>query len=130
VTGRGCGATFTLTVPTMPLDLGDVAASVNPTAPPTGRLPSRSGRRQPGCRRLTWRSCSPSSGADVRVAYDGDSGLSLIQSVQPDARCSTSDAGTDGYTVCRRVRETDPDRRIVVVSRSPASARRTIGRAR
>ena len=58
-----------------------------------------------------------SSGADVRTAYDGDSGLRLIQSFQPDAALlDIGMPGTDGYTVCRRIRETDPDRRIVLVA--------------
>ena len=57
------------------------------------------------------------SGADVRTAYDGDSGLRLIQSFQPDAALlDIGMPGTDGYTVCRRIRETDPDRRIILVA--------------
>ena len=115
--GPGRGATFTLTVPTMPLDLGDT-------------LPDRRVETSldlSGCRIVVVddnRDAADalalilgSSGADVRIAYDGDSGLQLIQSFQPDAALlDIGMPGTDGYTVCRRIRETDPDRRIILVA--------------
>jgi PAS domain S-box-containing protein len=115
--GPGRGATFTLTVPTMPLDLGDTLADRR----------VETSLDLSGCRLVVVddnRDAADAlalilggSGADVRTAYDGHSGLGLIQSFQPDAALlDIGMSGTDGYTVCRRIRETDPDRRIVLVA--------------
>ncbi len=44
-------------------------------------------------------------------------GCALIQAFQPDAALlDIGMPGLDGYAVCRRVRETDPDRRIRLVA--------------
>ena len=115
--GPGRGATFTLTVPTMPLDLGD--------AVPDRRVETHLDLS--GCRVVvvddnqdaadSLALILANSGADVRTAYDGDSGLRLIQSFQPDAALlDIGMPGTDGYSVCRRIRQSDPDRRIVLVA--------------
>ncbi len=115
--GPGRGATFTLSVPTMPLDLGDIS--------PDRRV--ETSLDLTGCRLVVVDDNQDAadalalilggSGADVRTAYDGDSGLRLIQSFQPDAALlDIGMPGTDGYTVCRRIRETDPDRRIILVA--------------
>jgi PAS domain S-box-containing protein len=115
--GPGRGATFTLTIPTMPLDLGDTLAD--------RRIETRLDLS--GCRVVVIDDNQDAadslalvlagSGADVRTAYDGDGGLRLVQSFQPDAvLLDIGMPGTDGYTVCRRIRETDPDRRMVLVA--------------
>jgi PAS domain S-box-containing protein len=115
--GRGRGATFTLTVPTMPLDVGDAASdrSAQPHLDLTGcRLVVVDDNQDAAdSLALVLGGC----GADVRTAYDGESGLQVIQAFQPDAALlDIGMPGTDGYAVCRHVRETDPDRRIRLVA--------------
>ena len=115
--GPGRGATFTLTVPTMPLDLGDAQADrrVETSLDLSGCRLVVVDDNQDAADSLAL--ILAGSGADVRIAYDGDSGLRLIQSFQPDAALlDIGMPGTDGYTVCRRIRETDPDRRIILVA--------------
>ena len=115
--GTGRGATFTLTVPTMPLDIGEIAP--DRTEPPYLDLA--------GCRLVVVDDNQDAAdslalvlggcGADVRTAYDGANGMRVIQAFQPDAALlDIGMPGLDGYAVCRHVRETDPDRRIRLVA--------------
>jgi PAS domain S-box-containing protein len=115
--GPGRGATFTLTIPTMPLDLGDSLADrrVETHLDLSGCRVVVVDDNQDAADSLAL--ILAGSGADVRTAYDGDSGLRLIQAFQPDAALlDIGMPGTDGYGVCRRIRESDPDRRIVLVA--------------
>jgi CheY-like chemotaxis protein len=104
-------------VPTMPLDLSE--------APDNGDSEARLDLA--GCRVVVVDDNQDaadslalmlgSAGADVRTAYEGEGGVHLIASFQPDAALlDIGMPGTDGYTVCRRIRESDPDRRIVLVA--------------
>ncbi|MEO5823026.1 MAG: ATP-binding protein [Vicinamibacteraceae bacterium] len=115
--GAGRGATFTLTVPAMPIDLGDAPAEA--VAEVTLALT--------GCRLVVIDDNQDAtdllalilgaSGADVRTAYDGENGLRTIESFRPDAvLLDIGMPGMDGYVVCRRIRDTDPDRRIRLIA--------------
>jgi PAS domain S-box-containing protein len=115
--GPGRGATFTLTVPTMPLDIGDAS---------TDRAPAAD-LDLSGCRLVVVDDNQDAAdslalalggcGAEIHTAYDGESGIRTIQEVQPDAALlDIGMPGTDGYAVCRHIREADPDRRIVLIA--------------
>ena len=115
--GAGRGATFTLTVPAMSLDLGEAPSDRDAT--PVLDLS--------GCRLVVVDDNQDAadalalvlagSGAEVRSAYDGVSGLRLIQAFQPDAALlDIGMTGMDGYAVCRRLRENDPDRHLRLVA--------------
>ncbi len=115
--GAGCGATFTLSVPALPLDLGD-ARAVREEAPRLDLV---------GCRIVVVDDNQDAadslalvlgaSGAEVRTAGDGESGLRLIQTFRPDAALlDIGMPGMDGYALCRRIRDTDPDRRMRLIA--------------
>jgi signal transduction histidine kinase len=115
--GAGRGATFTLTVPAMSLDLEDTPSDRD--AVPALDLA--------GCRLVVVDDNQDAAdslalvlggcGAEVRTAYDGLSGLRLIQAFQPDAALlDIGMTGMDGYAVCRRIRENDPDRHLRLVA--------------
>ncbi len=115
--GAGRGATFTLTVPAMALDLGEARGDRDPEP----------GLDVAGCRLVVIDDNQDAadalalvlggSGADVRTAYDGESGLRLVQAFRPDAvLLDIGMPGLDGYGVCRRLRDTDPDRRLHLVA--------------
>ncbi len=115
--GPGTGSTFTLMVPTLPLELGSDAG--------TGR--SEASLDVAGCRLVVVddnRDAADalalvliSSGAAVRTAYDGASGLRLIEAERPDAALlDIGMPGMDGYALCQRIRELDPQRRIRLVA--------------
>jgi PAS domain S-box-containing protein len=115
--GAGRGATFTLTVPALPLDLETVPSDRE--EPPALDLS--------GCRLVVVDDNQDAaeslalvlgaSGAEVRTAGDGENGLRLIQAFQPDA--ALLDIGMpamDGYALCRRIRDNDPDRRMRLIA--------------
>ena len=103
--GPGRGATFTLRVPLLALDL-------EPPVPPGDEAPAPD---LSGCRLLVVDDNQDAAdvlaqallgcGAEVHTAYDGESGLRTVEAVAPDAvLLDIGMPGLDGYAVCRAIR--------------------------
>jgi signal transduction histidine kinase/DNA-binding response OmpR family regulator len=113
--GPGRGATFTLSVPLLPLDL-ETAATTSIEAPPPDLSRCRlvvvdDNQDAADALAIALAGC----GGDVRTAYDGDAGLRAVEAFAPDAvLLDIGMPGLDGYAVCRAIRAGAHRRALVV----------------
>jgi len=103
--GRGCGSTFTVTLPLFRGGMGGAAETATILIVDDNRDAA-----------MTLKTMLELEGHVCAIAYDGESGLALARELLPDAiLLDIGLPGIDGYTVVREIRR-DPDLDGVVVA--------------